>query len=123
MGIDISMSMGWGVHFSQAEIEEWLGEDDEDGAHEGLNRLIFPGYLALTLDWAGDAWVGDDQGFVVYARDTYKDFDMGRSAVGGVYRASKARLSVEAQNQMDEVSRTIVGESRPIEWLVTVGVS
>lgn len=122
MGVDISMSMGWGIHFSQQEIDDWLGEDDEDGAYEGLDTLLSD-HDRLTFSYAGDAWTGDDQGFVVYARDTYKHFDMGRGTQGGVYRASKSRLGLPEQFQLDAVGVQITGKHLPIEWLVTVGVS
>ena len=123
MGVDISMSMGWGIHFSQQEIDDWLGEDDEYGAHESLDTLIYNKNTELTYSYAGNAWVGEDNGFVIYAKDTYKDFDMGRSAEAGVYRAPKTAMSLKSRYELDAVSKEITGGQLPIEWLVTVGVS
>jgi hypothetical protein len=80
-------------------------------------------FTELTFSYAGNAWIGDEQGFVVYAQDTYRDFDMGRGAEAGVYRASKSRLGLPAQFQLDAVGVQITGKHLPIEWLVTVGVS
>lgn len=125
MGVDISMSMGWGIHIPQPQIDSWLeGNDpDEEGAYELLNNLIYSENSELTFDYAGDSWAGEDNGFVIYSKDTYKRFGMGRSAEAGVYRAPKERLSLPAQYQLNEVSRIITGKHLPIEWLVTVGVS
>ncbi|USH44507.1 hypothetical protein SEA_CASSITA_52 [Microbacterium phage Cassita] len=125
MGVDISMSMGWGIHIPQPQIDSWLeGNDpDEEGADELLNDLIYRENSELTFEYAGNAWVGEDNGFVIYAKDTYKDFDMGRSAEAGVYRAPKTAMSLKARYELDAVSKTITGKHLPIEWLVTVGVS
>lgn len=123
MGVDISMSIGWGLHFSQQEIDDWLGEDDEYGAHESLDTLTCNRHTELTYSYAGNAWVGEDNGFVIYAKDTYKHFDMGRSAEAGVYRAPKTAMSLKARYELDAVSKEITGGQLPIEWLVTVGVS
>lgn len=123
VGVDISMSMGWGIHFSQGELERWLeGEIFETSVYEGLEELLAV-HPALTYEYAGNAWTGNDMGYTVYAKDTYKEFDMGRSAEAGVYRAPKALVSLEARYQLDAVSKTITGKHLPIEWLVTVGVS
>lgn len=121
MGIDISMSMGWGIHFSQAEIDKWLGEDEEYGAYECLEELVVD--TGLTFSYAGNAWAGEENGFVIYAKETYQGFDMGRSAEAGVYRGSKSRLGLTSQYELDAASVAITGEHRPVEWLITVGVS
>lgn len=128
MGVDISMSMGWGIHIPQDVFDEWIeGLDSGNGGdvdgYEELNKLIYIQNPELTFDWAGNAWVGEDNGFVIYAKDTYKGFDMGRSAEAGVYRAPKALVSAQARYQLNGVSKIITGEYLPIEWLVTVGVS
>lgn len=121
MGVDISMSIGWGIHIPQDVFDEWVGEDEE--GYEILNHLIYRENLELTFEYAGNAWVGEDNGFVIYAKDTYKDFDMGRSAEAGVYRAPETAMSLKARYELDAVSKTITGKQLPIEWLVTVGVS
>lgn len=121
MGVEISMSMGWGIHFSQKEINDWLGDDDEYGAYEALECLLANTELAYA--YAGNAWSGEDNGFTIYAETTCKGFNMGREAGAGVYRAPKALVSLEARYQLDAVSKTITGKHLPIEWLVTVGVS
>lgn len=118
MGVDISMSMGWGIHFSQAEIDKWVGKNDE---YECLEELVAG--TSLTFSYAGDAWTGEENGFVIYAEETYQGFDMGRSAEAGVYRASKSRLGLTSQYELDAASVSITGEHRPVEWLITVGVS
>lgn len=128
MGVDISMSMGWGIHIPQDVFDEWIeGLDSGNGGdvdgYEELNNLIYRPNSELTFDYAGNAWVGEDNGFVIYAKDTYKDFDMGRSAEAGVYRAPKTAMSLKARYELDAVSKTITGKHLPIEWLVTVGVS
>lgn len=121
MGVDISMSMGWGIHIPQDAFDEWAG--DSDDAYTDLDNLIYRDNTELTYEYAGDAWTGNDMGYTVYAEGTYKEFDMGRSAEAGVYRAPKALVSLEARYQLDAVSKTITGKHLPIEWLVTVGVS
>lgn len=122
MGVDISMTFGWGVHLTSEEVESWLGPDDEGGNWEGLETLL-KDYPELSFDWAGNAWIGEDFGFVIYIRDSTKSFDRGREAQAGVYRASKTLLSVKDSAYLRKVVETVLGKPRKIEWLVTVGVS
>lgn len=122
MGIDISMTFGWGIHLEPEQIDAWLGPDDEYGSHEGMERLLSE-YPGLSFAWAGNAWVGEDNGFVVYADNTTSSFDMGREAEAGVYRAATQRVSAEDSSKLNEISWKVAGEKRPIEWLVTVAVN
>lgn len=121
MGVDISMSMGWGIHIPQRELDTW-GEGWDDPC-EALEILCEEHGPDLTFSYAGNAWLGLDKGVVFYAGDTYKRFSMRGEAEAGVYRAPKALVSLEARYQLDAVSKTITGKHLPIEWLVTVGVS
>lgn len=121
MGVNISMSMGWGIHIPQDVFGKWAeGWDDE---YEALASVLEEHGESLTYDYAGNAWQGEENGIVVYAKGTYQSFDMGREAEAGVYRAPKQGLALSSQYQLDEVSVIIAGEYLPIEWLVTVGVS
>ncbi len=124
MGVDISMSMGWGIHIPQDVFGTWLEENDPDeiGGFESLETLL-DHYPELVIEWAGNAWIGREQGYVVYAEGTYKRMSMRGGAESGVYRAPKERLSLPAQYQLNEVSKIVTGKHLPIEWLVTVGVS
>lgn len=128
MGVDISMSMGWGIHIPQDVFDKWIGGIESVNSGDAdeytvLNELVYRENSELTFEYAGNAWAGEDNGFVIYAKDTYKHFDMGRSAEAGVYRAPKALVSAQARHQLNGVSKIITGEYLPIEWLVTVGVS
>lgn len=123
MGVDISMTFGWGVHLEPNQIDAWLGPDDEYGSFEAMENLIDK-YPHLTFAWAGDAWVGKDYGFVVYVRSSVQRFDMGREAQAGVYSALKPKLSVEESGQLFEAVAEVVGNNAvQSRWLITVGVS
>lgn len=124
MGVDISMSMGWGIHIPQDVFDTWLEENDPDeaGGWDAVEGLL-QGYSELEFDWPGNAWSGQENGWVIFATSTTKDFDMGRGPEAGVYRAPKTAMSLKARYELDAVSKTVTGKHLPIEWLVTVGVS
>lgn len=126
MGVDINMTMGFGIHIPPEAFDPWLDavDEDDDGAWEFLE--IYMGdhhYSELTFELVENAWVGINHGVVILAKNTRKGFGMGRQAEAGVYRPGTGRLSVEAQRQLDEISLEITGETLPVEWLVTVRVS
>lgn len=122
MGIDITMAMGFGVHLTQSDLNEWLVLDDDYGAWEAVEDLVAK-YPLITYSSAGNSWSGEDNGFVLYAKSTYRDFDMGRGAEAGVYRGSGTAYTGEEEIELNQASVEVVGRIRPIEWLVTVGVS
>jgi hypothetical protein len=125
MGIDITMQMGYGFHIPKKTFNKWLdlNDPDEEGGWDVLERLLESDYPELTFSWPGNSWIGEDHGWVIFARASLKSYDMGREAEAGVYRPTRAKLTLDAHRQLEEVSVVITGERLPVEWLVTVGVS
>lgn len=123
MGVDISMGMGYGIHISKKALDMWLEENDpENDGYSALDDYL-GSYPALTFEWPGNGWTGEENGWVVFAKDTRSHFEMGREAEAGVYRPGYPSLTVTSKEQLDSVAIAITGEKLPIEWLVTVGVS
>lgn len=121
MGIDISMSMGFGVHVTPEQIEECLVLDDDYGFAEAIEELTLN--HGLAYGYAGNSWSGEQNGYVLYARSTHREFDMGRSAEAGVYRGSGTPYTMDEEIALNTASIEVTGRILPIEWLVTVGVS
>lgn len=122
MGIDISMSIGFGVHITDEQIKNAQGYDEDYGEWEFIEKLTLK--HGLTYGYAGNSWSGEDNGYVIYARSSYRGFDMGREAEAGVYRgAGKPPYTGEEEIALNEACVEVTGRIMPIEWLVTVGVS
>lgn len=121
MGVDISMSMGFGIHLTDKQIKDSPNYDEDYGEWEFIEKLTLK--HGLTYGYAGNAWAGEDNGYVIYARSTYREFDMGREAGAGVYRGSGTAYSGEEEVALNQASVEVTGRIQPIEWLVTVGVS
>lgn len=121
MGIDISMGLGFGVHFTAEQIQAAPGYDSEYGSWDFIEDLTLK--HSLTYSYAGNSWAGEDNGYVVYARSTHQEFDMGREADAGVYRGNGKPYTGEEEIALNAASVEVTGGILPIEWLVTVGVS
>lgn len=122
MGIDISMSMGFGIYIPQEDLDAFLDTNDADG--EGFEYLYSVIPDNLTFEYVGDSWAGGNYGVTVYAKEGFQSFDMGRVAEAGVYRPGhKPVWKVGTLQALDKVSEFILGKPAKIEWLVSVSVS
>lgn len=122
MGVDISMSMGFGIHIPQEDLDAFLETNDADD--EGFEYLYSVIPDNLTFEYVGNAWAGEDCGVTVYAKEGFQSFDMGRVAEAGVYRPGyKPVWKVGTLQALSKVSDLILGKPAKIEWLVSVAVS
>lgn len=121
MGIDISMGIGFGVHLTDEQIKNSAGYDEDYGEWEFIEKLTLK--HGLTYAYAGNSWSGENNGYVIYADSSYREFDMGRESEAGVYRGRGKPYTGEEEIALNEASVEVTGRILPIEWLVTVGVS
>lgn len=122
MGIDISMTVGVGVHVTAEQIKQWETLAEVEDTYEEFDAFVRE-YPGLTFDWVGNAWLGYEHGMVVWVDRTAQTWDMGREVEVGVYEPSANPITLAERISLLNFAEDFGISPAPIKPYVAVSVS